>query len=56
MQTKFVNLEIKLPLIPELIEKAIESKLLEYGKPLRWAITNVDRETRNANIEAIVTE
>lgn len=36
------------------LNTAIETKLQEWGEPLRWAITTVDRETNIAQIEAIV--
>lgn len=36
------------------LNKAIETKLQEWGEPLRWAITTVDRQTNIAQIEAIV--
>jgi hypothetical protein len=36
------------------LNTAIETKLQEWGEPLRWAITTVDRNTNIAQIEAIV--
>jgi hypothetical protein len=36
------------------LNTAIEAKLQEWGEPLRWAITTVDRTTNIAQIEAIV--
>ncbi len=36
------------------IDIAIEATLQQWGEPLRWAITTVDRETNIAQIEAIV--
>ena len=36
------------------LNTAIETKLQEWGEPLRWAITAVDRDTNIAKIEAIV--
>ena len=36
------------------LNTAIETKLQEWGEPLRWAITTVDRQTNIAQIEAIV--
>lgn len=36
------------------IDQIIESTLQQWGEPLRWAITTVDRETNIARVEAIV--
>jgi hypothetical protein len=36
------------------LNTAIETKLQEWGEPLRWAIATVDRKTNIAQIEAIV--
>ena len=36
------------------LNTAIEAKLQEWGEPIRWAITTVDRTTNIAQIEAIV--
>jgi predicted ArsR family transcriptional regulator len=32
----------------------IETRLQQWGEPLRWAITTVDLQTNIANVEAIV--
>ena len=34
----------------------IETKLQQWGEPLRWAITSIDSTTNIAQIEAIVIE
>jgi hypothetical protein len=36
------------------LDLEIEAKLQNWGEPLRWAITTVDRDTNIAQIEAIV--
>lgn len=36
------------------LDQEIELKLQQWGEPLRWAITTVDRDTNIAKIEAIV--
>ena len=36
------------------IDRVIETTLQQWGEPLRWAITTVDRETNIARVEAIV--
>lgn len=36
------------------LDTAIEAALQQWGEPLRWAITTIDRETNIAQIEAIV--
>ena len=36
------------------LNQVIETALQQWGEPLRWAITTVDRETKIARVEAIV--
>ncbi len=36
------------------LDLEIEATLQQWGEPLRWAITAVDRDTNIAKIEAIV--
>ena len=36
------------------LDRVIETTLQQWGEPLRWAITTVDRETNIARVEAIV--
>ncbi len=49
-----VEIEMDITAAPGELATAIELKLQEWGEPLRWAITAVDRETNIAQIEAIV--
>jgi hypothetical protein len=54
MIIKSIEIEMDITAASEDLAKEIESKLLqEWGEPLRWAITAVDRETNIAQIEAI---
>lgn len=70
MQTQLVAFEVSLQTPPEKLRAAvagsnllrsdalrshIESKLTEYGTPLRWAVTAVDKANQTAKVEAIVT-
>lgn len=50
------SIEIEMDIIAVLgeLDTAIETTLQQWGEPLRWAITAVDRETNIAQIEAIV--
>ncbi|WP_295617473.1 hypothetical protein [Chamaesiphon sp. GL140_3_metabinner_50] len=50
------SIEIEMDITAALgaLDLEIESKLKNWGEPLRWAITAVDRETNIAQIEAIV--
>ncbi|WP_146138436.1 hypothetical protein [Chamaesiphon polymorphus] len=53
MKIQLVEIEMDITAAPGELAMAIESKLQEWGEPLRWAITAVDRETNIAQIEAI---
>lgn len=55
MTTHFITAEIDLKETPIKLKKEIETELEKRGEPLRWAITNVDQETKKAHIEAVVT-
>ncbi|MBF2079973.1 MAG: hypothetical protein IGR76_16005 [Synechococcales cyanobacterium T60_A2020_003] len=55
MRTSFLALQVPLQGSTVLLCHAIEQSLTQYGIPLRWAITTVDREAQVAHIEAIVT-
>jgi hypothetical protein len=50
------SIEIEMDITTALagLDTAIELKLEQWGEPLRWAITTVDRDTNIAKIEAIV--
>lgn len=50
------SIEIEMDITAALgqLDRAIETTLQQWGEPLRWAITAVDRETNIAQIEAIV--
>ena len=50
------SIEIEMDITASLAEldRAIELQLQQWGEPLRWAITTVDRHTNIAKIEAII--
>ena len=55
MTTHFITAEIDLQESPVKLQKEIEAELEKQGKPLRWAVTNVDKEQQKAAVEAVVT-
>lgn len=55
MTTHFITAEIDLQDNPIKLQKAIEEELQKRGEPLRWAITRIDNEKQQAQVEAIVT-
>lgn len=55
MTTHFITAEIDLQSSPVKLQKEIEAELEKQGKPLRWAVTNVDKEQQKATVEAFVT-
>ncbi|BAZ43211.1 hypothetical protein NIES4102_02110 [Chondrocystis sp. NIES-4102] len=56
MTTHFITAEIDLQATPLKLRDEIESQLKKEGEPLRWAITEVDKEKQKATVEAIVTK
>lgn len=56
MTTHFITAEIDLQETPIKLQQEIESQLEQEGEPLRWAVTQVDREKQTATVEAIVTK
>ncbi len=55
MTTHFITAEINLQENPVKLNKEIETRLEQSGKPLRWAVTKVDRKQQTATVEAVVT-
>lgn len=53
MTTHFIELEISLE--EPLTVAQIEAELEKQGEPLRWAVTQIDRESNKAIVEAVVT-
>lgn len=49
-----IEIEMDIKAVLGELDTAIETTLQQWGEPLRWAITAVDRETNIAQIEAIV--
>jgi hypothetical protein len=56
MTTHFITAEIDLQENPVKLNEEIQARLEQSGKPLRWAVTKVDREQQTATVEAIVTK
>ncbi len=56
MTTHFITAEIDLQETPLQLQQEIESQLEKEGKPLRWAVTQVNKEKQTATVEAIVTK
>ncbi len=56
MTTHFITAEIDLQENPVQLQQEIEAELTKQGEPLRWAITEVDREKETVKVEAIVTK
>ena len=54
MMIESIEIEIDITDVPGELNTKIETTLQQWGEPLRWAITAVDRETNIAKIEAIV--
>jgi hypothetical protein len=54
MTIESIELEIDITDVLGTLDTEIEAKLQQWGEPLRWAITAVDRQTNIAQIEAIV--
>ena len=56
MTTHFITAEIDLQSAPIKLNKEIEAKLEQEGKPLRWAVTKVNKNRQTVTVEAIVTK
>ena len=56
MTTHFITAEVELQKTPLKLLQEIESRLKQKGEPLRWAVTEVDKEKQTAKVEAIVTK
>ena len=56
MTTHFITAEVELQKTPQQLQQEIESRLKQEGEPLRWAVTEVNKEKQTAKVEAIVTK
>ncbi|MCJ8279789.1 MAG: hypothetical protein MJK14_07645 [Rivularia sp. ALOHA_DT_140] len=56
MITDFICLEIDLEDDIAKLHDLVEVELRKYGKPLRWAITDVDSDKGKVVLEAVVTK
>jgi hypothetical protein len=54
MQIESIEIEMDITEARAMLDLEIETTLQQWGEPLRWAITAVDRDTNIAKIEAIV--
>jgi hypothetical protein len=54
MTIESIELELDITHSRVAVDQVIETALLQWGEPLRWAITVVDPFTNIARIEAIV--
>ena len=56
MTTHFITAEIDLQESPVKLQQEIKTELEKEGEPLRWAITEVDKEKETVKVEGIVTK
>lgn len=56
MTTHFITAEVELQQTSLQLQQKIESRLKQEGEPLRWAVTEVDKEKQTAKVEAVVTK
>ncbi|MEL6579879.1 MAG: hypothetical protein AAFQ14_09005 [Cyanobacteria bacterium J06621_12] len=56
MTTHFITAEINLEENPAELNQKIEARLKQDGEPLRWAVTQIDKEQQTATVEAVVTQ
>ena len=56
MTTHFISAEIDLQANSVKVQQEIEKELNKEGKPLRWAISEVDESKNKIKVEAIVTK
>jgi hypothetical protein len=54
MNIESIEIEMEITEARATLDLAIETTLRQWGEPLRWAITAIDRDTNTAKIEAIV--
>jgi hypothetical protein len=55
MTTHFITAEIALQDSPEALQNEIAAELQKRGKPLRWAVTEINSDRQTAIVEAVVT-
>jgi hypothetical protein len=53
--TQFVDFDLPLTSPAAELPQQVEVALRQWGEPLRWAITRVDRSQQTFHVEAIVT-
>ena len=56
MTTHFITAEIDLKQTPIELQQEIKSQLKKEGEPLRWAITQINKDKQKAVVEAVVTK
>jgi len=55
MTIHFITAEIDLQENPLALHQEIEAKLSERGEPLRWSVTEVNKQAEKVIVEAVVT-
>ena len=55
MTIHFITAEIDLQENPLALQEEIEAKLSEQGEPLRWAVTEINKQEEKVVVEAVVT-
>lgn len=56
MTTHFISAEIDLKENPAQLQQEIKARLEKEGKPLRWAIAEVDKAKETVKVEGVVTK
>ena len=56
MTTHFITAEIDLKQTPIELQQEIESQLKKEGEPLRWAVTQINKDKQTAVVEAVITK
>jgi hypothetical protein len=54
MMIESIEIEMDITAAQGNLNTAIHLQLQQWGEPLRWAITSVDRDTNIVQVEAIV--
>lgn len=55
MTIHFITAEIDLQENPLALQQEIKAKLSERGEPLRWSVTEVNKQEEKVIVEAVVT-
>ena len=55
MTIHFITAEVDLQEDPLALQQEIEAKLSEQGEPLRWSVTEINKQEEKVTVEAVVT-